>query len=192
LAGVGVPVRRASFASLRVPPVVIFVPKALTVANACVIVRSRDGRYRAANTYELPEEAKGTFVKLPFPTRYSDVLRLLLDGDVAALGTSGNCKDGKTNLVLPVSWGEPQKEDISALLLFVNGGRKRVMAETVGTDAAQGRCKRINKDHVEVFDTVCSLTVFNKGDDKVQIKLTEYRLGNELVSSYIYRIAVQK
>ncbi len=190
LAGVGLPVRGRSFARPQLPPLMVFVPTSITTVEACVTVRSRDGRYRAANTYELPAAAKGRFAQLSFPTTHSELLGKFMEEDVTLIVYSGSCENGRTEIILPGSWGEPAQPQLDKLLIYVNAGRKRITGEIISTGYGQKECRRLDKVHTKVFDTICTLTLPDFHGDEIAVKLIEYRLGDEEISSSVFRIKV--
>lgn len=190
LAGVGLPVRGRSFAKPQLPPLMLFVPASITTLDACVTVRSRDGRYRAANTYQLPAAAKGRFAQLNFPTKHSGLLSKFREEDVTLIAFSGSCEDGETETILPGTWGEPAQPLFNSILIYVNAGRKRVTGEIISSGFGPKECRRLEKVHTKVFDTICTLTLPDSYGDEIAVKLIEYRLGNEEISSSIFRIKI--
>ena len=190
LVGVAVPAAANSYANNESPPILVFVPSSIDTTDLCVTVRSRDGRYRAQNRYKLTPDAQGVFVQLEFPTQYPKLLQTFRKDDVAVLAASGSCNNRKPKQFLPAAWGEPAENATHTLELSVNGGRKKVTAEIVGTNMAPQKCRRIREAHRKAFDTTCALAISPELGPDIEVKLTEYRLGANPVGWSTHRIGI--
>lgn len=173
------------------PPIFVFVPASAPGSDACVTVRSRDGRYRAENRYELPPNSGGSFAQLDFPSDHPKLLRTYGREDVTVLARPGPCESPNADRYLPASWGEPPQGTINSLILAVNGGRKKVTAEILDTDIGPVKCRRIGETHTKAFDTLCELDIPGHIGPDVEVKLTEYRIGSIPLGLSTHRIRIR-
>lgn len=190
LAGLGLPVRPRSFARRQLPSLIVSVPRSLDTLEACVTVRSRDGRYRAKNSYQFPASARGGFAEMPFPTNYEQLLSTYKADEIAVLSTSHSCEYDHEGLILPSAWGDPEHSTINTLILYANSGRKNVKCILASDFYSEATCQRLHHDHMMVFDTVCKLAIPTNEDDNITIKIIEYRLENEVISTSLHRIGL--
>lgn len=190
LAGLSLPVRPRSFARRQLPSLIVSVPKSLGTLEACVTVRSRDGRYRAKNSYHFPASARGTFAEMPFPTKYEQLLGTYKADEIAVLSTSQSCEYDHVGLILPSAWGDPEHYAINTLILYANSGRKNVKCILVSDFYSEAKCQSLHHDHMIVFDTVCKLAIPTNENENITIKIIEYRLGDEVISTSLHRIGL--
>lgn len=153
-------------------------PVSAAGSSVCVQVMSRDGRYWSENTFELPERIDTAAVDLEYPSRHGDYLNGLDFGELAILGTAGECATADKHTLFLASTkatgGEAPGIDV-----LVNSGR----ADTyIGVSShpeqrRPRRCRRIEQGRRTGFDTICHIDVktLTPAPERLEVRILRRR-----------------
>ncbi len=135
-------------------------PAAAAGHSVCVQVVSRDGRYWAENTFELPPASGDQPVLLEYPSAYRDLLQALGDDELALLAYRGECGHGGRRELLLSTRSLPASVPGQAWIL-VNSGRTDTYVMVKNSPGARrpSRCRRIRQGRRTAFDTVCTVAL---------------------------------
>ncbi|HKL25336.1 MAG TPA: hypothetical protein VJ910_03835 [Desulfuromonadales bacterium] len=134
-------------------------PRTAAGSSICIQVLSRDGRYWAENTFELPGTMGTGPVRLEYPSQHRSFLQQLGFGELAILGTAGECGASTgTNLYLAGTMPEPGKASAS---VFVNSGRADtyIAIKNLPDSRRPTRCRTIEEGRRTGFDTICPINL---------------------------------
>lgn len=138
---------------------VIWPPASVAGRSVCLQVVSRDGRYWAENTFELPPRTGGRPVVLKYPSAYRDLLQTLGDEELAMLAYPGRCGAGGPRQLLLAARTLPEAAP-RRLEILVNSGRTDTYAVVKDAAGARpSRCRRIRQGRRTAFDTVCRIAL---------------------------------
>jgi len=138
----------------------IFVRRPATKnGRVCLEIASRDGRYVASNTYEMPEASPGAFVLAPIGTQHPEIFRGASPRNLAILARMGTCPSPDGDIVL-VAWGRaPELGSPIRVTVAVQGARSKANL-VVGQGATSILpCERIREERGTAFDALCTLTL---------------------------------
>lgn len=133
-------------------------PVSAAGSSVCIQVMSRDGRYWSENTFELPERFDTGAVGLEYPSRHEDFLNGLDFGELAILGTAGECDTADRHILFLAS-ARAAGGDAPGIDVLVNSGR----ADTYITvsnrpgERRPHRCRKIEQGRRTGFDTICHI-----------------------------------
>jgi len=133
-------------------------PRSAAGRSVCVQVMTRDGRYWSRNTFELPDPISRAPVALEYPSAHQAFLTQLKSGELAVLGSAGECDKSDTDTVFLTSAGDNAGAE-SAVSIFVNSGRSDTYL-SIRNDAGKRRptrCQTIQEGRRTGFDTVCRI-----------------------------------
>lgn len=124
----------------------------------CVKVTSRDGRYRAEGSAELPSALVGV-TDVELPTHHAGTLSAKAEelylAPFVTLSDDPRCR-GRVTQILPARWGDGAPGD--PVIVLVNSGG---LASRLVFTAADGRksvdCTPITARQLVAFDTLCEL-----------------------------------
>jgi len=124
----------------------------------CVKLTSRDGRYRAEGSAELPSALVGA-TDVELPTHHAGTLSAKADelylAPFVTLSDDPRCR-GRVAQILPARWGDGAPGD--ALMVLINSGG---LASRLVFTAADGRrsvdCRPLPERQLVAFDTICEL-----------------------------------
>ncbi|RRQ22350.1 hypothetical protein [Thiohalobacter thiocyanaticus] len=133
-------------------------PPSYAGGSVCIQVMSRDGRYWSENTFTLPERIDATRVALEYPSRHEAFLHGLDFGELAILGTAGECGSGGVDTLL-LSGVQPSEERAPSISIFINSGRADTYISVSNVDEHRrpSRCRKIEQGRRTGFDTVCRI-----------------------------------
>lgn len=143
----------------------------LAEPQLCVSIISRDGRYRADNTYRAGAAPPSGQAALQFPTSYGDTLKAMGEGELALLSeVKANCSSpGRGAIVL--SSLKPGKGN--RLFIFINSGGATVTAGLlVGSEEHALSCEPTKQDGATAFDTKCHLALDGVAGSNLKIRVT--------------------
>ncbi len=133
-------------------------PRSAAGRSVCVQVMTRDGRYWSRNTFELPDPVSTAPVALEYPSAHQAFLTQLKSGELAVLGSAGECDKSATDTVFLTSAGN-NTGDEPVVSIFVNSGRSDTYL-SIKNDAAKRRptrCQTIEEGRRTGFDTICRI-----------------------------------
>jgi hypothetical protein len=144
----------------------------------CIEVVSRDGQYHSRNTYQLPSPVETWPVPLQYPGEYSAFLDSLGAGDLAVLGSPGDCK-GADRATFYVSGSGAANARPASISIFVNAGRTDTYVAELVDGARRGRpqrCAPIDAERRTGFDTLCEVTIADdRGVDSLTLQILRRR-----------------
>ena len=125
--------------------------------SICVQVMSRDGRYWAENTFQLPENIDAMPVRLEYPSRHRDFLQQLDFGELAILSSAGECGEVDDEVLYLAGPGTTRGK--AGVSVFVNSGRADtyIAVGNVPELRRPARCRQIEQGRRTGFDTVCQI-----------------------------------
>lgn len=153
-------------------------PESAAGTSVCVQVMSRDGRYWAKNTFDLPPRIGATPVALEYPSQHQDFLLAVAPDQLAVLGSAGECDSIDRDTLFLSSVPTDTAEDIRVKVL-VNSGRSDTYI-AITNDAGKRRptrCQAIEDGRRTGYDTLCSirLSELDPALDHLRIKIIRRR-----------------
>jgi hypothetical protein len=131
-------------------------------ASVCVEMVTRDGRYVASGTFELPVTAPGEYVLIPIAerTRYTSILRAAVLQDFAVRARVGRC-DQAGGALIPTAWSAPPPPAGGMrLAVTVQGANSRTFLRVPpALQTTPVSCTRIYESRHTAFDSYCVLSV---------------------------------
>jgi hypothetical protein len=123
----------------------------------CVLVSSRDGRYKAELTYDISGLSEGRYA-FEWPTLYFNKLKQFTAQDLTILCSVGNSCDQDAAYYAYASWNDSTQSD--TLFLLVNSDRPpRVVVEDEGGSEKSKAidCERINVRAGIAYNCLCKI-----------------------------------
>ena len=143
-----------SLAQLR-----LLVPATRAYEDVCLQVTSRDGRYRAQNTFRLPAGRSRASVRVVYPTQHAAIFAEAGTQTIAFLARPGPCERQDEQRSLVVVLAASEVAEIGPISIFVNAGRDDAFVtarDGMGKDQSE-RCARIREGARTAFDTECRI-----------------------------------
>ncbi len=159
----------------------LLVPGAKAQDEICLDVISRDGHYRAKNSFRVPSAERSETVRVQYPTKHAELFRTAGTNDFGFLARPGDCNlPSPVGLYLLAIMAATSEAPLEAVAILVNAGRDDVLVFSRYGDGPEemSQCVRIRDGAHMAFDSECRLpapAAGSTGDLVARFNIMRYR-----------------